>query len=85
MSVENKEISWNNLPDIKKLLENKDIDWALSGLWEFSKRTIENKQEELAWCYEIAEFTRNLNQSDSYVEWVNNILSQFLTPQSLIV
>lgn len=85
MSVENKEITWNSLPDIKKLLENKDIDGALSGLWELSEKTIENKQKELAWCYEIAEFTRNLNQNDSYVEWVNNILSQFLTPQSLTV
>ena len=81
MSVENKIEAGNTLPDVKKLLEKKDIDGALSGLWEVSKNTLDNKQEELAGCLEIAEFTCQLNETQT--DWVQNILAQFLTPQSL--
>ncbi len=81
MSVENKEIGWNNLPDIKKLLENKDIDWALAWLWEKTNANIEARKEDLHWELQIAEFTRWLN--DSQTSWINDILSQFLIPQNL--
>ena len=81
MSVENKEIVWNSLPDIKKLLESKDIDGALSWLWNISKNTIENKQEELAGCFEMADFVSQLN--DTQTQWINQTLSHFLTPQNL--
>lgn len=81
MSVENKIETGNNIPDIKKLLEKKDVDWALSWLWEVSKNTIENKQQELAWCFEIAEFTSNLDENQT--NWLNSIFTKFLTPQNL--
>lgn len=81
MSVENKEIGWNNTPDIKKLLENKDIDGALSWLGEVSNKTIENKEQELAGCFEIAEFTSQLNENET--DRIQSILSQFLIPQNL--
>lgn len=81
MSVENKEIGWNNTPDIKKLLEKQDIDWALSWLGEVSNKTIENKEQELAGCFQIAEFTSQLNENET--DRIQSILSQFLIPQNL--
>lgn len=81
MSVENKIDTGKKIPDIKKLLEKKDIEGALSGLYEVSKNTLKNKQEELVWCLEIAEFTSQFNEIET--NWVQSILAQFLTLQNL--
>lgn len=77
MSVENKNDFWiQKLPNIKDLMNiwevnGVDIDNLLSWLSENSKNTIEAKQEELAWCFEIAEFTQWLDEEKtSLVCWI---------------
>lgn len=76
---------WIEMGASKEALKKWDINKALSYLGKQTDIVVEAKKEELAGCYELAEFTKNLNQNDDYVAWVDNILSQFLTPQSLTV
>ena len=83
MSVENKEMGLNNLPDIKKLLENKDIEWALSWFSIKSTEIVNNRKEELKWNLELASFIQWLNEKET--NWIDEILSNFLIQNNLAV
>lgn len=77
--------TWFEVGAWKEALKKWDINKALSFLWEQTDLVVEAKKEELAGCYELAEFTQTLNQNEAYVSGVDNILSQFLSPQHLAV
>jgi len=79
MSVENIKESGNNLPDVKKILEKKDIEWALAWLLDNSKKVIELKKEELAWCFEVAQFSMNLEKDE--LSRLEDILKKYLQPK----
>lgn len=82
MSVENK-IETGNNPDIKKLLEKKDVNWALSLLWDISIKTVENKKEEFAGLFEVAHFIKNLQENELFI-LEENILKKYLQPRNII-
>lgn len=81
MSVQEIQSGTSNITETKKILEKWDVNAALNNLLKVSEGTIENKKEELAGLFEIWVFTRNLNEEN--ITNINDILSQFLTPQNL--
>lgn len=83
MSIENKIETGNNNPDIKKLLEKKDINWALSWLSDISIKTVENKKEEFSGLFEVAHFSMNLQENELF-RLEENILKKYLQPKNII-
>lgn len=81
MWLENKIENEKNIQNVKELLKNKDINWALFSLEEISKNNIENKKEELEWNFRLAEFTSQLNEVQTKA--LDDILKQFLIPQNI--